>query len=127
MKTRRRTLNDAQTQPQTRTQRHWDACPEVETDPERMGGARTFRGTRVPVATVYDHLAGGMSIKEIVEQFPSVHERQILTVLQHDANTLTEDDEGTPIGLREHLLARRIDTIQRRHQVCRHAHHQRTR
>lgn len=72
--------------------RHWDTCPQVETNPKRVGGARCVRNTRLPLSTVYEHLASGASIKEIVEWFPGVTEEQIRAVLNHDAKTLKEDD-----------------------------------
>ena len=72
--------------------RHWDTCPQVETNPRRVGGARCVRNTRLPLSTVYEHLASGASIREIVEWFPGVTEEQISAVLNHDARTLKADD-----------------------------------
>ena len=92
MKTPTRTRSLEETQQESPARRHWDTCPEVERDPQRVSGARIFRRTRLPLSTVYDHLANGLSIKEIVEQFPGVQEAQIRAVLQHDADTLMEDD-----------------------------------
>jgi uncharacterized protein (DUF433 family) len=41
-------------------------------DPEVMGGALVFCGTRVPVQTLLDYLEAGDSIEEFLEGFPSV-------------------------------------------------------
>ena len=76
-----------------RQRRHWDICPEVETNPMKVGGARVFTNTRLPLSTMYEHLAGGASIEDIVDWFPGVEEDQIRAVLNHDARTLKEDDE----------------------------------
>ena len=46
-----------------------------------------FTGTRTPVAIVFDNLQDGMTIDEIVEQFPVTHE-QIRTVLEFVARSL---------------------------------------
>src|SRR6266699_2310944 len=58
----------------------WSQCPVVESVPGRRSGAWVFRGTRMPVATVFENLEAGASIEEIVEQF-HVTPEQIRTVL----------------------------------------------
>ena len=92
MKTLTQTRSQAAPRRESPTHRHWDTCPEVERDPKRVSGARIFKRTRLPLSTVYAHLANGLSINEIVEQFPGVEEAQIRAVLQHDAETLMDDD-----------------------------------
>ena len=59
----------------------WSQCPVVESVPGRRSGAWVFRGTRMPVATVFENLEAGASIEEIVEQF-HVTPEQIRTVLE---------------------------------------------
>ena len=93
MKTLTRTRAQARTQPESPPQRHWDTCPEVDSDPKKLGGARIFKHTRLPLSTVYEHLAEGASIKDIVEWFPGVEEAQIKALLEHDAETLKDDRE----------------------------------
>ena len=44
----------------------------VSSNPGVLGGAVTFRGTRVPVQTFVDYLADGYSLEEFLEFFPSV-------------------------------------------------------
>jgi len=34
----------------------WSTCPAVERDLERVSGTRVFRGTRVPVAALFENL-----------------------------------------------------------------------
>lgn len=48
----------------------------IWTDPERMGGVPCFRGTRVPVRGLFDHLVRDYSTDEFLEQFPSVKREQ---------------------------------------------------
>ena len=52
-----------------------DACSAVERTPGKVGGARVFSGTRIPVSALYENLAGGATIKESVEWFPGVDEQ----------------------------------------------------
>ncbi|PYV18807.1 MAG: DUF433 domain-containing protein [Acidobacteria bacterium] len=58
----------------------WSQCPAVESVPGRVSGAWVFRGTRMPVVTVFENLEDGMSISEIVEQFDVTRE-QVKAVL----------------------------------------------
>ena len=71
---------------------HWDTCSEVERDPDKMSGARVFKDTRLPISTLYEHLADGATIKDIVDWFPGVEEGQLRAVLKHDAETLKKED-----------------------------------
>ena len=73
----------------------WSQCPAVESVPDRRSGAWVFRGTRMPVATVFENLEAGSSIQEIVEQF-HVTEEQIQAVLEFAARSL--DAPPVPVG-----------------------------
>jgi uncharacterized protein (DUF433 family) len=59
----------------------WSMNP-IKIDPEIMGGTPCFAGTRVPVKTLFDYLAGGDSIDEFLEGFPTVSREQVTEVLQ---------------------------------------------
>jgi uncharacterized protein (DUF433 family) len=61
----------------------WSTCPAVERDPERVGGAWIFRGTRVPVAALFENLEDGARADQFVEWFPGVRADQVRTVLEH--------------------------------------------
>jgi len=65
----------------------WSKCPAVESIPGKVSGAWLFKGTRTPVATVFENLEDGLSIDEIVEQF-SVTREQIRAVLDFAARSL---------------------------------------
>jgi uncharacterized protein (DUF433 family) len=41
-------------------------------DPQVLGGRPTFRGTRVQVETLFENLAEGYSLDEILESFPTL-------------------------------------------------------
>ena len=74
----------------SRTTEHWEASPEVERDPERVSGAWVFRGTRVPVAALFENLREGASIQEFLEWFPGVLRSQVESVLEHEARAARE-------------------------------------
>lgn len=54
----------------------------VNIDPEILGGTPVFRGTRVPIVSLFDHLRGGYSIEYFLEDFPTVSREQVDTLLK---------------------------------------------
>ena len=44
----------------------WSQCPVVESVPGKVSSAWVFRGTRRPVATVFENLEDGMNIEELI-------------------------------------------------------------
>ncbi|MFD2569637.1 DUF433 domain-containing protein [Spirosoma soli] len=54
----------------------------INIDPEIMGGTPVFRGTRVPVKTLFDHLEEGDSIEVFLDDFPGVTREQAVTLLE---------------------------------------------
>lgn len=65
----------------------WSTCPAVEQDPDRCGGAWVFRGTRVPVASLFENLEDDASIRQFLEWFPGVTLQQVRVVLEHTARS----------------------------------------
>lgn len=65
----------------------WSTCPAVEKDPERRSGAWVFRGTRVPVAALFENLEDGASASEFIQWFSGVTEEQVRAVLGHAARS----------------------------------------
>jgi uncharacterized protein (DUF433 family) len=65
----------------------WSTCPAVERDPGRVGGAWVFRGTRVPVAALFENLEDGISVDQFPELFPGVTLQQARVVLEHAARS----------------------------------------
>jgi uncharacterized protein (DUF433 family) len=63
----------------------WAGCDAVEQDPQRVSRAWVFRGTRVPVAALFENLEEGGSMTEFVECFPGVKLEQAPLVLEHAA------------------------------------------
>ena len=65
----------------------WSQCPGVESVLGRVSGAWVFRGTRMPVATVFENLEAGASVEEIMQWFDLTRE-QVTAVLEFDARSL---------------------------------------
>jgi uncharacterized protein (DUF433 family) len=53
----------------------WSQCPAVESIPGKVSGAWVLRGTRTPVQVLFENLEAGMSIEELIEQFPVTREQ----------------------------------------------------
>jgi uncharacterized protein (DUF433 family) len=64
--------------------------PVICRDPEVMGGAPVFCGTRVPVQTLLDYLEAGDSIDQFLEGFPSVTRAQVIAFLEQAKDRLVE-------------------------------------
>ncbi len=65
----------------------WSTCIAVERDHERVSGAWLFRGTRVPVAALFENLEDDVTVHEFVELFPGVTLDQARAVLEHAARS----------------------------------------
>ena len=53
----------------------------ISRSPDVMSGAPVFAGTRVPVQSLLDYLAGGHPLEEFLEDFPTVRREQALELL----------------------------------------------
>jgi len=54
----------------------------ISRSPDVMSGAPVFAGTRVPVQSLLDYLAGGHPLEEFLEDFPTVRREQALELLR---------------------------------------------
>jgi len=59
----------------------------VESVPGKVSGAWVFKDTRTQVAIVFENLEDGMTIDEVLEQFP-VTRGQVMAVLEFAARSL---------------------------------------
>jgi uncharacterized protein (DUF433 family) len=68
----------------------WSTCPVVEREPTRVSGAWVFRGTRVPVAALFENLEEDATLQQFLEWFPGVSAEQARAVLEHVARSAAE-------------------------------------
>lgn len=66
----------------------WTMLDAIERHPDIVSGAWVFRGTRVPVAALFENLRDGATIDQFIEWFPGVTRSQIEEVLQHQVENL---------------------------------------
>ncbi len=62
----------------------------ISTDPKVLGGVPCIRGLRVPVATVVGMVADGMSVDEILADFPYLEADDIAAALRYAAEAVRE-------------------------------------
>ncbi len=53
----------------------------LSSDPDVVSGAVVFKGTRVPVDSLFENVRGGMSLEEFFENYPTVERAQVDAVL----------------------------------------------
>jgi len=59
----------------------WSQCPAVESVPGKVSGAWVLRGTRMPVATIFENLEAGANIDDIMEWFEGLDREQVKVVI----------------------------------------------
>ncbi len=66
----------------------WSRCPAVERAPGKVSGAWVFRGTRIPVAAIFENLEDGLTIDEVVALYDGLTCEQVKAVLEFAAHSL---------------------------------------
>jgi uncharacterized protein (DUF433 family) len=60
----------------------------ITVDPEILGGSPVFKGTRVPIKTLFEYLEDNHSLEEFLECFPSVSKEMAIRILERSGSTL---------------------------------------
>lgn len=63
----------------------------ITIDPEIHSGTPVFKGTRVPIKTLFDHLEAGDSLEVFLDDFPSVSRALAIALLQQARVGLVAD------------------------------------
>jgi uncharacterized protein (DUF433 family) len=66
------------------------AFPRITLNPKQMGGLPCIRGLRIPVTTVVDMVAEGMTHQRILELYPDLEEEDIREALRYAAAAVRE-------------------------------------
>ena len=66
--------------------------------PETLGGTPVFKGTRVPVESLFDHLSLGISLETFLDDFPSVTREQALRVIEAAGHQFMQQLEHETVG-----------------------------
>ena len=60
----------------------------VTSDPEILGGTPVFVGTRVSVAVLFENLADGLTLDEILDSYPTLPREKALAALEQAKSLL---------------------------------------
>jgi len=66
----------------------WSQCPAVERVPGKVSGAWVLRGTRMPVATIFENLEAGANLDGILEWYDGLDRDQVKAVLDFAVRSL---------------------------------------
>lgn len=66
------------------------AFERISADPQIMAGVPCIQGTRIPVTTVVGMVAAGMSIEEILHDYPQLEEEDVWEALRFAAAAVDE-------------------------------------
>jgi uncharacterized protein (DUF433 family) len=69
----------------------WSQCPAVESVPGKVSGAWVLKGTRMPVSAIFENIAGGASIDDIMEWFDGLDRDQVKAVIEFAAQSLDKE------------------------------------
>lgn len=69
-------------------QHSFEQLTAVERSPDILSGAWRFRGTRVPVAALFENLRDGATVDEFLAWFPGVTKAQVDEVLDYEVHAL---------------------------------------
>jgi uncharacterized protein (DUF433 family) len=72
----------------------WSQCSAVDRDPEKMGGAWCFAGTRLPVVSMFEALDSGSALGEFFEWFPDLNPKLAHEVLAFARQSLKAPAEA---------------------------------
>lgn len=65
-------------------------------NPRVMSGAPVFRGTRVPIQTLLDHLEAGDALETFLDDFPTVAREQAVRFLELAGDAVLTDLDADP-------------------------------
>ena len=60
----------------------------ITVDPDILGGTPVFKGTRVPVKSLFEYLEDDYSLEEFLECFPSVTRGMACAILERSESAL---------------------------------------
>ena len=63
-----------------------DYRERISVSPDIRSGKPCVKGTRITVADILDYLGGGMSVKEVLEDFPDLTEEDIRACFAYAAD-----------------------------------------
>src|SRR5262249_2880328 len=60
----------------------------ISVDPDVLGGTPVFKGTRVPVRTLFEYLEDNYTLDQFLESFPAVTKKMAVAILDASENAV---------------------------------------
>ena len=64
----------------------------IEINPKKLGGKPVIKGARIPVYLILEMLANGMSIDEILREYPELTEEDIREAIRYASQILSKEE-----------------------------------
>ena len=64
----------------------------ITVDPEILGGQPVFKGTRVPIESLFDHLENGITLDDFLLDYPTVSRNQAIAIIEIAARIMSSKD-----------------------------------
>ena len=77
----------------------------IVVDPKVMAGKPVIRGTRIPVDAIIRRIADGMTIEEILEEYPNLTREDVKAALEY-AERIVRGEDIIPLVKSEHEVSR---------------------
>ncbi len=71
----------------------------IEVDVRKLGGKPVIKGTRIPVYLILEMLANGMSIEDILKEYPELSEEDVKGAIRYASKILSKEESyEIPVG-----------------------------
>jgi uncharacterized protein (DUF433 family) len=74
----------------------WSQCPAMESVPGKVSGAWVLRGTRMPVAAIFENIEAGANIDDLMEWFDGLDREQVKAIIEFAARSLDKAPAYAP-------------------------------
>ena len=69
----------------------WSQCDAVESIPGKVSGAWVLKGTRMPVSAIFENIAGGARIDDLMEWLDGLDRQQVKAVIEFATRSLDKE------------------------------------
>ena len=76
----------------------WSQCSAVESVPGKVSGAWVLKGTRMPVAAIFENLEAGANLDDIMKWYDGLDREQVKAVIEFAARSLDKSPVLAPSG-----------------------------
>ncbi len=64
----------------------------IEIDTKKLGGKPVIKGTRIPIYLIPEMLAEGMSIEDVLREYPELEEADVREAVRYASHLLSREE-----------------------------------